>query len=72
MQAIGHHILLKNEKIINALGITEPTDYEVVSIGGDVTKVKVGDKVFYQQGALLTILGQEYVDVDEENIIATL
>lgn len=73
MKLIGKRIALKAIETTQII-ITNysPKDFEVVSIGDEVTKVKVGDKIYQQFATKAEIEGQEYYLILEDDIIAIL
>ena len=71
MRLLNKRVLLK-AVIKEVMGIEEIDHYEVAYIGDEVTKVKKKDIVIYEQGAKINILGKDYVDVLEGNIVCIL
>ena len=75
VKCINKKLLIKAVKKETTGGIIAPTDiecYEVVAKGDEVTKINVGDKVFYQTGARVNVMGEEYVSLSEDDIICIL
>lgn len=71
MRTINKKILLKPVMSEVTSSIIAPTDiefYEVVCVGDKVEGIQVGDKVFYHQGVSVTIEGQKYVSLVEDDI----
>ena len=52
----------------------KPVMAEVKAVGGDVTHIKVGDKIIYKEYSTteLKIDGVEYLIVREEDVLATV
>lgn len=73
MKLLGKRIALKAiEKPQLIIVETKPKDFEVVFIGDEVTKVKVGDRVYQQFATKAIINDEEYYLILEEEIIAIL
>ena len=73
MQVIGERLLLRAVMREGLLG--EEVDHHVVAHLGDGMAdwpVKAGDKVFYQHGTKVSILGEEYVLVEADQVVAVL
>lgn len=74
MKVLNNRLLLKEVKV-KQTDIIKPNEvdyYEVMFVGMNVKEVKVGDKVFYQQGAKFNIKGEDYILIDEDDVIAVL
>lgn len=84
MKAVGNYIIVKDEPIEqkNSLGLvlTERTDDniryiigEVVSVGGEVKEIKVGDKVYFDKvaGSNLRFKAEKYKAIRERDVVIT-
>jgi len=74
MKTLGKRILLSAVKA-KQTDIIRPADvdyYEVKYVGSQVEEVKVGDKVFYQQGVKMHINGDDYILIDEDDVVVIL
>jgi hypothetical protein len=70
MQIRNKKILLKIIKTEDN-GIIRPNDvegYEVYKLSSEVKGLKLGDKVFYENGRKVEIKGVEYILTDDENV----
>lgn len=76
MKVLNNNILLKAVKTKQdttaIISLTEYDYYEVMFTGPEVKEVKVGDKVFYQQGVKVNIKGDDYILIDETDVIVVL
>lgn len=76
MKVLKNNILLKAVKTkqdsTSIIAVTEYDHYEVMYIGPEVVEVKVGDKVFYQQGVKVNIKGDDFILIDEDDVIVVL
>jgi len=52
----------------------KPNTAEVKAIGGEVTEIKVGDTIVFEQfrGTEFTLDGVDYLVLDQENIIGVM
>lgn len=74
MRILNNRILLKavEPEKSDIIKPYEVKHYEVAGVGPKVEEVKVGDKVLYQQGAKVNILGEEYVLIEPDDLICVL
>lgn len=76
MQVLGNKVLLRAIKKEDVLGRDEIDYYEVAHIGTGLDlydgQIKVGDKVIYQHGVTVTIEGEDYKLVNEEELVAII
>jgi chaperonin GroES len=84
IQPLAEYIVVQTEKADNktASGLyipdnakEKPKTAKVITVGKDVTDVKVGDKVIYKneyEATNVKVDGEEYVVVYIKNIIATV
>ena len=54
--------------------IPKPSQYQVIAIGDEVTKVKIADIIYLEnyQGAVIEHEKEKFLVVDEESILAKL
>jgi co-chaperonin GroES (HSP10) len=84
MKAVGSYIIVKDEPVQqkNSLGLvlTERTDDniryivgEVVSVGGEVKEINVGDKVYFDKvaGSNLRFKAEKYKAIRERDVVIT-
>ncbi len=73
MKLLGKRVALKAiEKEQLILTEAKPTNFEVAFVGDEVTKVKVGDKVYQQFATQAAIKGDVFYLILEDDIIAIL
>lgn len=75
MKLLGKRILLKETapKEQPAILLIDPKPvYEVSEIGDEVTKVEIGQQVYYKYADKVKIDNQDYILVTEDEIIAIL
>lgn len=71
MKLLNKRILLKAVNRGETAIITPDTidHFEVYEVGDEVTKVKKGDTVLYEQGDKFTVQGENYILTNESNMI---
>jgi len=74
MKLLSNRILLKavEAEKTEIIKPYEVEHYEVYAVGPKVDEVKVGEKVMYQQGAKVNILGEDYVLIEPDDLICIL
>ena len=74
IQLLNKRILLKQNKKEDT-GIINPDNIEsfvVYQTGDEVSKVKKGDSVLYENGRKFLVKNEEYILTDEDNIVLCL
>lgn len=70
IQLLNKRILLEQHKIVSKIITPDDVEYyQVYAIGDEVTKVKVGEKVLYENGRKFKVDNEEYILTDEDNIV---
>lgn len=72
MQLLGKRVALKATEKESLIITANEYDFEVAYIGSEVTKVKVGDKVYQQFGTKAKVNGEEAYLIMEDDIIAII
>lgn len=76
MRLLNKRLLLKEVKAkTEKVDIIRPASvdyYEVYAVGDKVEGVSKGDKVFYQQGVKFNIKGEDFILIEEDDIVAVL
>ena len=73
IQLLNKRILLRQHKIESKIITPDDVEYyKVYAIGDEVTKVKVGQKVLYENGRKFKVEDEEFILTDEENIVLCL
>jgi len=83
IQPLADYVVAKNEEAVNktASGLylpeaaaEKPKTANVLAVGKDVSRVKVGDKIIYKSYSTTEVKvgAEEYMLVKEEDIIATV
>ena len=74
---VGKKILIKPVEVKQGTLIVssqKPTQFHVIALGDEITKVKVGDTIYLEKhyGVEIEYEGQKFLVIDESSVLAKL